>query len=216
MNIFALQQNPKDAVIEMIDKHIVKMPTESCQMLHTNALYFQYINKYNVEPTLRDLKEFYYESDSILMKPAMLNHPSTIWARETPQNFIWLYTHATAMCEEYTYRYGKVHGSQKRIEDTPMEMIHEMESKFPSTLTPVSIAMFDRYRIDRDDYFKNNPQNSEWDFVIDSYRNYYLEAKWSFASWKKRSLPSWWGENHIREQTQIRLNLMRKLRGDTK
>ena len=204
MNIFAKNKNPVTTVTEMIDKHIVKMPTESCQMLHTNALYFHYKSIYGVEPSLRELKEFHTHINSKLMKPAMLNHPSTIWARETPKNFIWLYTHATAMCEEYTYRYGKIHGSQKRIEDTPMKMIYDMESKFPSNLTPVTIAMADKYRLDRDSYFEQHPNDTEWDFVIESYRHYYLEAKWSFASWKKRNPPIWWGKDHIKNKLKER------------
>ena len=39
MNIFALSRNPVEAAQQMIDKHIIKMPTETCQMLHTNILY---------------------------------------------------------------------------------------------------------------------------------------------------------------------------------
>ena len=51
MNIFALSRNPQEAAQEMLDKHIVKMPTETCQMLHTNVLYFDYIEHYGEEPT---------------------------------------------------------------------------------------------------------------------------------------------------------------------
>ena len=38
MNIFALSRNPQEAAQQMLNKHVVKMPTETCQMLHTNAL----------------------------------------------------------------------------------------------------------------------------------------------------------------------------------
>lgn len=180
----------------MIDKHITKMPTESCQMLHTNIMYFQYVAKHGSEPTLKQLKHFHSVTGSELMKPAMLNHPSTIWARETPQNFLWLYRHAIALCDEYTVRYGKEHGTRKRIQQTPIEIIHDMERKFPSELTPVTIAMADEYRLDKYEYFTKNPNNTEWDFVIDSYRHYYLEAKWVFASWKvKERRPEWFPAN---------------------
>ena len=176
----------------MIDKHIVKMPTETCQMLHTNSLYFMYVNEHHSEPSLKQLKQFHADTKSELMKPAMLNHPSTIWARETPQNFLWLYRHAHALCDEYTYRYGKEHGTRKRIQQTPIEMIHHMETQYPSVLTPVTIAMFDEYRLDREDYFEQNPNNTEWNFVIDSYRHYYREAKWRFAEWRKNRQPVDW------------------------
>ena len=39
------------------------------------------------------------------------NHPSAIWARTSKGNFDWLLTHATALCDEYTFRYGKFHKS---------------------------------------------------------------------------------------------------------
>ena len=89
MNIFALSKSPSQSAIEMLDKHIVKMPTETCQMLHTNILYIEYIEKHGKEPTLNELKVFHWHNDSPLMKPAMLNHPSTIWARQSLDNFEW-------------------------------------------------------------------------------------------------------------------------------
>ena len=62
MNIFALSKDPREAAQQMIDKHIVKMPTESCQMLHTNSLYFLFWNCHGREPSLKELKEFHKES----------------------------------------------------------------------------------------------------------------------------------------------------------
>jgi len=59
MNIFALSANPTIAAQEMLDKHIVKMPTETCQMLHTNVLYKQFVHEYGREPKLAELKDFH-------------------------------------------------------------------------------------------------------------------------------------------------------------
>ncbi len=189
MNIFALSKSPQQSAIEMLDKHIVKMPTETCQMLHTNILYMQYIRDCGKEPQLKDLKRFHKQIGSKLMKPAMLNHPSTIWARQSGANFHWLYQHGMALCEEYSLRYGKRHGSHDRI-------IYGIwnwgcdDYIFPNTkLTPVTIAMADEYRIE-------NTFDDEWDFVIESYRHYYLEGKWQFAEWKTQK-PVWWPKNHI-------------------
>ena len=44
--------------------------------------------------------------------------------------------------------------------------------------SPVSIAMADEYRIP-------NTFLTEWEFVIQSYRHYYLEGKWRFANGEK-------------------------------
>ena len=89
MNIFAVSSNPVTSAQQLIDKHVVKMPTESCQMLHTNMLYFMFVSAHQREPSLKELKEFHAKSHyRYLMKPAMLNHPSTIWARETKANYM--------------------------------------------------------------------------------------------------------------------------------
>ena len=189
MNIFALSRNPTEAAIQMLDKHVVKMPTETCQMLHTNALFFEYIEHYGEEPTLAQLKVFHRDIGSNLMKPAMLNHPSTIWARQNPNNTLWLYTHGLALCTEYTHRYGKKHGSQERILDTTQYLPNDGRWK---VATPVTIAMDDKYRIVKE------VGMSQWDFVIKQYRHYYLEGKWKFAEWRKSRMPEWWPKDHYK------------------
>ena len=185
MNIFALSENPVKAAKEMLNKHVVKMPTETCQMLHTNALFNEYVDKYGEEPSLRQLKQYHTDTESTLMKPAMLNHPSTIWARESKHNTEWLFRHGLALCNEFFFRYEKVHGSEKRIED-----ISKLVSGNILHATPVNIAMLDKYRI------PNNYGTHCWDYVIDSYRHYYLEGKWKFAEWRKNRMPEWWPKNH--------------------
>ena len=197
MNIFALSRSPQESARQMLDKHIVKMPTETCQMLHTNIVYMQYVHTYGKEPQLKDLKAFHQEIGSELMKPAMLNHPSTIWARQSYANFDWLYQHGIALCEEYTYRYGKEHGSETRIKNTPFsDYLQLMRVQYDIGLTPVSIAMDDMYRIE-------NTFDDEWDFVIESYRHYYLEGKWRFAEWRKDRRPEWFPANHFAKKYNV-------------
>ena len=55
--------------------------------------------------------------------------------------------------------------------------------------------MFDKYRLNEKEYYNRNPNAKDWDFVIASYRHYYLEGKWEFATWKTKS-PDWWPEDH--------------------
>jgi len=186
MNIFALSRSPIESAQQMLDKHIVKMPTETCQMLHTNHLFFGFVELYGYEPSLKELKQYHKDMNSNLMKPAMLNHPSTIWARKSMHNAKWLYEHGLALCEEYTYRYGKKHGSESRIKDMKNFYI---ESASWERATPVDIAMFDKYRI------PNDMEVHNWDYVIKSYRHYYLQGKWRFAAWRKNRRPEWYPEN---------------------
>ena len=205
MNIFALSSNPHDSARMMLDKHVVKMPTETCQMLHTNILYMEYIEKHGKEPTLNELKVFHWHNDSPLMKPAMLNHPSTIWARQSIANFDWLYQHGLALCNEFQLRYNKVHGTQLRINQCDAYQEITMHHNYPlKELTPVAIAMADEYRLDYDEWEQQNPNCNGWDFVIDSYRHYYLEGKWHFADWKTQT-PHWWPKNHIVNKHNARI-----------
>ena len=191
MNIFALSRCPVESAQQMLDKHVVKMPTETCQMLHTNLLFTTFKGLYGFEPSLKELKVFHEQFNSKLMKPAMLNHPSTIWARESLHNTKWLYEHGLALCEEFTFRYGKTHGSEQRI----LDMDINLKDAFSSKATPVKIAMFDKYRIE-------NTFDDDWEFVIQSYRHYYLEGKWRFAEWRKDRRPNWFPAN----QYEIKYN----------
>ena len=184
MNIFALSRSPQESARQMLDKHIVKMPT-------------QYVHTYGKEPQLKDLKAFHQEIGSELMKPAMLNHPSTIWARQSLDNFDWLLYHGVSLCGEYTHRYEKEHGTQKRIVDCGLYREFIENHNYPlDELTPVSIAMDDMYRIE-------NTFDDEWDFVIESYRHYYLEGKWRFAEWRKDRRPEWFPANHFAKKYNV-------------
>ena len=204
MNIFALSDDPVESAHQMLDKHIIKMPTETCQMLHTNIVYMHYIHHYGKEPQLKDLKAFHQATGSKLMKPAMLNHPSTIWARQSRENFDWLYEHGLALCQEYTHRYDKSHGSFDRILDVNNHAKLTYRHGYPhSGLTPVTIAMFDEYRIDLHTYSQKNPNWTGWDFVIASYRHYYLEGKWSIAEWRKDRRPEWFPANWVAKKYNV-------------
>ena len=90
MNIFYLHEHPQLAASYVYDKHKVKMILESAQMLCTAHHVFG--NGHNVP-----------------YKQAHLNHPSTIWVRESTHHYYWLYEHMLALGNEYTKRYGKKH-----------------------------------------------------------------------------------------------------------
>lgn len=92
MNIFFSDADPIIAAQNLDDKRVIKMILESAQMLCTalrlnNAVHLaQY-------------------------KATHGNHPSNVWARTTDSNYAWLLAHFKALCDEYTFRYGKVHAS---------------------------------------------------------------------------------------------------------
>ena len=100
MNIFVTDPSPIQSARNLPDKHIVKMPLETCQML--SIIYSDWY--YGVGKL--------YKSDG---KPyrtahgAFRNHPCTQWAAANQYNLAWLIRHGYALCHEYNLRYGKVH-----------------------------------------------------------------------------------------------------------
>jgi hypothetical protein len=104
-------------------------------------------------------------------KPTHQNHPCTLWAGKSKQNFYWLWKHTMAIFEEYTRRYGKIHKSQQFMNE------YICPDNIPDIgLTPFVQAMPDKYKHE--------------DAVI-AYRNYYIGEKYSFAKWKDGNVPEW-------------------------
>lgn len=91
MNIFYLHSDAKECAVMHCDKHVVKMILETAQLLSTAH-------------RLLDGND-----DPILYKATHKNHPSAIWTRKSQKNYLWLTSLLQNLCQEYTYRYGKIH-----------------------------------------------------------------------------------------------------------
>jgi hypothetical protein len=151
MNIFVLDPDPVQAAIYHCDKHVVKMVLESAQMLCTN------LNLLHISTPYLSVHK---------------NHPCTIWARETRENFIWLCELGLSLGMEYTHRYGKTHSSEKVIEHCYSLRHHIPQGR----LTKFAQAMPDVYKCTDS---------------VQAYRNYYMGDKKDFAIWSKREVPEW-------------------------
>ena len=106
MNIFVTDSGPIQSAQNLPDKHIVKMPLETCQML--SIIYSDWY--YGVGKL--------YKSDGTPYRTshgAFRNHPCTQWAAANQYNLAWLIMHGLALCDEYTLRYDKVHTCQDVI-----------------------------------------------------------------------------------------------------
>ena len=100
MNIFVTDRCPVQSARNLPDKHIVKMPLETCQML--SIIYSDWY--YGVGKL--------YKSDGVPYRTshgAFRNHPCTQWAAANQYNLGWLIAHGIALCNEYTARYNKRH-----------------------------------------------------------------------------------------------------------
>lgn len=98
MNIFYLHSDPQIAAQAMTNKHVVKMILESAQMLSTAH---HVLDGDQAPPGL--------------YKVTHINHPSTVWVRQSIDHYKWLYRHFIALCNEYTDRYGKIHLTERKL-----------------------------------------------------------------------------------------------------
>ena len=163
MNIFVVDECPEKSAKSLLDKHIVKMPLESLQMMSTNA--------------------FYCGVSNYPYKPVMLNHPCTIWARESKQNWLWLWRHAKSLCKEYTSRYGRTHKCETKMEEYNSTWIEVMKELPSNGLTPFAIAISDNMLCRKIDGFDELS-------TVDKYRQYYIHDKRRIAFWKQNK-PDW-------------------------
>lgn len=154
MNIFVLDKDPVIAAQMQCDKHVVKMILETAQLLCS-----------------------VFPNGEAPYKRTHYNHPCAVWARESWANYYWLYKHGIALCNEYTYRYNKLHKSTDIIiwcwENIKFEYFNRVDEHDPVSFIK---CMPDEYKVDD---------------IVQSYRNYYKGAKKDIAKWTKRDIPEW-------------------------
>ena len=123
MNIFRIESCPLAAAQSQCDKHVVKMPLESAQMLSTAIIRHGGVSRY---------------------KPAYSKHPCTLWAGDNRLHFEWLVDHAIALCNEYTARYDRIHKSMQVI-----WQCFEQRHLIPvGDMQPQPLCMPDQYKVD--------------------------------------------------------------------
>ena len=179
MNIFALDKDYNTCAKMHNDKHVVKMITEYGQLLSTAHRVLDGYKEIDYSSG-RKATRFVFgdDRDDKFYKSTHVKHPSNIWARESKENYMWLYNLFVALSKEFTFRYGKVHKTYTKLKDvlkTPPVNISN------TGLTPVAQAMPDIYKQD--------------DFV-QAYRKFYLGDKKEFSKWTKRKVPRWYLTNN--------------------
>ncbi len=161
MNIFVLNEDPIIAAKEQCDKHVVKMILESAQMLSSAHRLLD--GDDNVDPTL--------------YRTTHKNHPCTVWVRKTSANYAWLFRHFVSLCDEYSYRYGKIHLTDSKLRDVLKFFPENIDN---GKQTPFALAM--DVKIDPSD-------------AVKSYRHYYKTKQEKFKMvWTRRNVPSWFKE----------------------
>ena len=157
MNIFVLNENPWHAAQALCDKHVVKMILETTQLLSTVAAR--------------------YGSCYVPYKPTHKNHPCTLWAGQSMENWLWLLQHGIGIANAYMERYGKVHKCLTILGEIYQHGMDGIGIPPSSELTPFAQAMPEKY--------KSND-------AVQAYRAYYIGEKARFAKWRYCDAPEWW------------------------
>lgn len=146
MNIFILSTDPVEAAHFHADRHVLSAVREMAIML-----------RYVGSPP----------------KPGYYHHKCSKWIRASQDNFDWAVKHFYALCEEYTYRYNKIHKNQLIIE----EYLNNLDVQFfDKELTSFALAVTD---------------DCKTDDPVQSYRKYYLTHKNHLLTYTRREIPEW-------------------------
>ena len=175
MNIFYLDEDPRQCAEWMVDKHVVKMILETAQLLSTAHRVLDGVE--SIDTSTGRKKKVYKlndDRDIILYSATHINHPSAVWTRQAVENYNWLVDHLFALGAEYTFRYGKQHATITKLGvpiASPPLNLKEWD------MTPMPSCMDKEYIIGEE--------------PIANYRNYYKYGKASMHKWKKREAPEW-------------------------
>ena len=181
MNIFYLDEDPIVIAHSLVDKHIVKMPTESAQMLSTahrilDGRLIEHSGKRRYLLQNERLDEDGNIIDLVCYMVAHSEHPSTKWTMLNRATYQWHLNLLRCMLQEYTNRYGRVHRCADLLpflDSTPTNIV---DGDFVAPF----LAMPDEYKCGS---------------AVDAYRAFYAGEKWTFANWKHNNIPGWFAGN---------------------
>ncbi len=159
MNIFVTDRCPIQSARNLPDKHIVKMPLETCQMLA--IIYSDWY--YGVGKL--------YKSDGTPYRTAhgaFRNHPCTQWAAANQYNLAWLIRHGYALCTEYALRYDKDHAC--------LNVMEQAERIYHKSFDIISMSYASRFV---KSFARAMPDHLKSDFTITTTTAYqrYLNTK---------------------------------------
>ena len=180
MNIFLLDWDVTKCAEYHVDRHVVKMCTEVAQILSTAHRMLDGVEDTRLSKSGRKQKYWRLNDstrDSVIYAATHINHPSTVWARTSKENYTWLYNLLVALSKEYAHRYGKVYKAFREDGHGLAEFLSVAPTNIPEIgLTKFALAMPDEYKV-------SDP--------VESYRNYYRGGKQHLHVWKNREKPDW-------------------------
>jgi hypothetical protein len=188
MNIFAVHWDPHVSAISLPDKLVVKMPTESAQML---AHWAHFIHGVEI---------FKHDGTPYVISPRISSHPCTRWLYSNSDHVWWLLLHAHSLCIQYSQRYDKVINTLPAINS--VIKLYRKHHSAPSnselcySLYPV-LAMPDEYKDHSRPYT--------------SYRNYLMNEK-GYAVWNRGTPPPSWWDHEVHAPVRAKYLIDQELR----
>jgi len=186
MNLFILDKAPKKCARDHCDRHIVKMPLETTQMLISAFWLWNGVASLADKRAASQDKKFLGRvfKNFPRTKPdgspdpwglGHFNHPCTVWVRSNSRNFLWALELGDELCAEYSRRYRKIHAVVPILDWIRAQPI---PAPLASRRTPFPQAMPDECKVTGD--------------AVAAYRAYYKLHKAKFAVWKYSPTPKWW------------------------
>lgn len=160
MNIFILDQNPKLCAEMHCNKHVVKMVLETAQMLST---------------IYRQVHGDEAATNFGCYKSTHAKHPCTKWVAADPNAARWLCELGLELCNEYTYRYNRVHKTEALLHKLHSHWYDPNWRVVDAKLATAAQAMPDQYKV------LGNP--------VAAYQAYYLGEKTRMLQYTRRQVP---------------------------
>lgn len=198
MNVFYLSHDPKQSAKWLVDKHVVKMPIESAQMLSMAHRVLDGVPmrvRYRSSGRVLTRTMYVLQGEDVVLRSngnaqwpvcvlpngevlcysyagGHVKHPAVLWTMATDENYYWHAEYMRCMLAEYTSRYGRVHKTSR---------LSEFLSKAPENIPKGKFSPPP----------KTMPAEYKVECTIQSYRNFYTHDKVRFAKWKHGIPPEW-------------------------
>ena len=143
MNLFWLSLDPERCAQMHCDKHVVKMPLETVQMLCTT--------------------HWIHGNDAPYL-PVHHKHPCTLWVSQTIENYVLAWQLGYWLFKEYTYRYNNVHQSESvlyAVRCPPPALTARGFTTFPQAM-PEQYKHYDVMVAYRDYYINEKSGFAKW------------------------------------------------------
>lgn len=181
MNLFALHPSPMQSAMLMCDKHIGKMAVEGMQTI-VSALLISGAPQEKMPLTSKGEPH----------RGGYRNHPLTLWAAESYINFLWLWNHTWALCDEFDIRFAKKHAVLEQLRDLQEAFVFADYIPMTGALSATP-TMFERCFNQSQGKNLDLIDTDLWPCDHEAYREFYRRDKQTFAKWERgREEPLWW------------------------